>query len=59
MRLLTTITRRRLESLIERLAQGENVTLEERIELKKYSLYVPYIAGKLNRALTIQRDNYF
>ena len=31
-------TRRRIESIIERLALGEAVTLEERILLKKYSI---------------------
>ena len=50
-RMLTTKTRRRIESIIERLALGESVTLEERILLKKYSIHIPFVAGKLAQAL--------
>ena len=51
MRILTTETRRRIEEMIERLATGESVTLEERIQLNKYSLHIPFVAGKLTQAL--------
>ena len=51
MRMLTTETRRRIESIIERLASGESVALEERILLKKYSTYIPFFAGKVSQAL--------
>ena len=51
MRMLTTETRLRIEEIISRLALGKTVTLDERIQLKKYSLRIPFIAGKLARAL--------
>ncbi len=51
MRMLTTETRRRLEGIIERISSGEEVSLEERIQLKKYSTYIPFFAGKVNQAL--------
>ena len=50
-RMLTTETRRRIEEIIERLATGHPVTLEERIQLKKYSIHIPFVAGKINQAL--------
>ncbi len=51
MRMLTTETRRRIEEIINRLAQGHKVSLEERIQLKKYSTHIPFVAGKLAQAL--------
>ena len=51
MRMLTTETRRRIEEIIERLSIGESVTLNERIQLRKYSIRIPFIAGKLSQAL--------
>ncbi len=51
MRLLTTETRKRVESIINKLSQGSEVSLKERIELTKYSKHIPFIAGKLNQAL--------
>ncbi len=50
-RMLTTDTRRRIESIIERLASGESVALEERILLRKYSTHIPFVAGKVAQAL--------
>ncbi len=50
-RMLTTKTRRRVEELISRLATGEPVSLKERIQLKKYALHIPFVAGKVNQAL--------
>ena len=50
-RMLTTETRRRIEEIIERLATGDSVTLEERIHLKKYSIHIPFIAGKIRQAI--------
>ena len=50
-RMLTTETRRRIESVIDRLATGQLVTLEERIQLKKYSMHIPFVAGKITQAL--------
>ena len=50
-RMLTTETRRRIEGIIERLASGHSVTLEERIQLNKYSTHIPFLAGKLSQAL--------
>ncbi|WP_152557485.1 MULTISPECIES: hypothetical protein [unclassified Prochlorococcus] len=55
--MLTTETRRRIEEIIDRLAKGELVTLEERIQLKKYSTHIPFIAGKVNQALR-RREKY-
>ncbi len=51
MRMLTTETRRRIEEIINRLASGKSVTLAERIQLKKYSIHIPFVAGKLTQAL--------
>mgnify|MGYP007063848138 CR=1 FL=1 len=50
-RFLTTETRRRLEEVIDRLGKGENVSLEERIQLKKYAVHIPFVAGKLTQAM--------
>ena len=50
-RILTTETRRKIQEIIDRLASGQKVTLEERIQLKKYSIHIPFIAGKVNQAL--------
>ena len=51
MRLLTTETRMKLEEILNRLSNGSSVSLNERIELKKYSSHIPFIAGKLSQAL--------
>ena len=50
-RMLTTETRRKIEGLIDRLATGQNVTLDERIQLQKYSVHIPFVAGKISQAL--------
>ena len=50
-RMLTTETRRRLEGILNRLGNGETVSLQERIQLKKYATHIPFIAGKLTQAL--------
>ncbi len=49
--MLTTETRRRLEEVLTRLGNGEKISLEERIQLKKYATHIPFIAGKLTQAL--------
>ncbi len=51
LRMLTTETRRKLEEVLARLGNGETVSLEERIQLKKYATHIPFIAGKLTQAL--------
>ncbi len=56
LRMLTTETRRRIEGIINRLASGDSVTLEERIQLKKYSTHIPFIAGKLSQALRTREE---
>ena len=50
-RMLTTETRRRLEKVLDRLEKGEAVSLEERIQLRKYATHIPFVAGKLIQAL--------
>ncbi len=50
-RMLTTDTRRRIEAIIDRIAHGHHVSLEERIQLQKYSTRIPFVAGKLSQAL--------
>ena len=55
MRVLTTQTRKRVEDILLRLATGEEVSLKERINLKKYSLHIPFIATKLTKALENRR----
>ncbi len=54
--MLTTDTRRRIESIIDRIANGQKVSLEERIQLKKYSIHIPFVAGKLSQALRKRED---
>tara|TARA_Y100001968_G_C18949712_1_gene522622 strand:+ start:27 stop:209 length:183 start_codon:yes stop_codon:yes gene_type:complete len=56
MAILSTDTRLRLEEIISRLSSGKLVTLQERIELSKYSSHIPYIAGKISQALR-KRDS--
>ncbi len=51
LRMLTTETRRRLEEVLYRLGNGETVSLEERIQLRKYATHIPFIAGKVTQAL--------
>ncbi len=51
MRVLTTETRRRIEDVIKRLSSGDPVRLDERIQLNKYAIHFPFIAGKLSQAL--------
>ena len=51
MRMLTTKTRIKIESIINRLASGKEVSLEERINLHKYAMHIPFLAGKLNQAM--------
>ena len=50
-RMLTTETRRRLEGILNRLGNGVTVSLQERIQLKKYATHIRFIAGKLTQAL--------
>ena len=54
---LTTDTRKRLERIIARLANGEEINLEERINLNKYSIHIPFIARKVSFALKKKRDD--
>ncbi len=56
MRMLTTDTRLKLEEIINRLAEGQIVSLEERIQLKKYAIHIPFVAGKLAQAIR-QRES--
>ncbi|WP_269623385.1 hypothetical protein [Prochlorococcus marinus] len=49
--MLSTETRLRLEEIINRLSVGGLVSLEERIQLNKYSMRVPFIAGKVSQAI--------
>jgi len=51
LRLLTTKTRRRLEEIIDRIGKGEPVSLEERIQLEKYAVHIPFVAGKIAQAV--------
>ena len=55
-RMLTTEKRRRLEEMILRLGTGETVSLKERIELNKYALHIPFIAGKLEQAIRKRKE---
>ncbi len=51
MRMLTKETRARLQEILTRLANGDEVTLGERIQLQKYSKHIPFIAGLVKQAL--------
>ncbi|WP_320674779.1 hypothetical protein [Prochlorococcus sp. MIT 1341] len=57
LRMLTNQTRQKLQEILSRLELGDSVTLEERIQLNKYSLHIPFIAGKLAQALR-KRDSH-
>ncbi len=50
-RMLTTDTRKKIEDIIDRIGNGRNVSLKERIQLNKYSKHIPFVAGKLSQAL--------
>ena len=50
-RMLTADTRKRVQEILKRLSKGEPVTLAERIQLNKYALHIPYIAGMLIQAI--------
>ena len=56
-RMLTTDTRKRIEEMIDRIANGKHVSLEERIQLNKYSKHIPFVAGKLSQAIR-RRDTF-
>ena len=51
MRTITTVTRLKVEAIISRILDGKEVTLQERIELHKYSNKIPFIRVKLKQAL--------
>lgn len=48
---LTTVTLNRVKEIIDRLATGEVVSLEERIKLQKYAIHIPFIAWMLSKAI--------
>ncbi len=50
-RMLTTETRKKVEEIIRRIGNGNNVSLDERIQLRKYAIRIPFVAGKLAQAL--------
>ncbi len=49
--MLTTTTRLKLENIIIRLSEGNQVSLEERLELHKFARRFPVIASKINKNL--------
>ncbi len=53
--MLSSMTRRKLEVLITRMEEGKEVTLKERVQLHKYSLRYPMLAGKIHQALRINK----
>ncbi len=56
MRMLIKETRARLQGIISRLANGSQVTLNERIQLHKYSKHIPFIYEALKQALNKRED---
>ncbi len=50
-RSLTTATRKRIKEIIHRLATGEVVSLDERAQLQKYAIHIPFIASMVSQAL--------
>tara|TARA_B100000131_G_C17713710_1_gene449868 strand:+ start:120 stop:275 length:156 start_codon:yes stop_codon:yes gene_type:complete len=48
MRYLTSITRAKLNKIIDKISKEENVSLNERIFLAKYASKVPYVSQKLH-----------
>jgi len=50
-RSLTTTTRKRVKEIIHRLATGEAVSLDERAQLQKYAIHIPFIASMVSKAL--------
>ena len=56
MRMLTTDTRLRIEEIIQRISTGKKVSLPDRIQLNKYALYIPFVAGKVSQALRKRQE---
>ena len=56
MRMLTTETRKKVENIINRLAQGDVISLSQRIELSKYARHIPFIAIKIDQALKTREE---
>ena len=54
MRFISTATRLRLENMIKRISNGEDVSLNERINLQKYSSRMPHLATKLCQAIILR-----
>lgn len=48
---LNTVTLNRVKEIVDRLANGEVVSLAERIKLQKYAIHVPFIALMLSKAI--------
>tara|TARA_Y100001968_G_C18753514_1_gene434432 strand:- start:167 stop:469 length:303 start_codon:yes stop_codon:yes gene_type:complete len=55
--MLTTSSRLRILEIIQRLSNGDEVTLQERINLKKYADRDQTVYSWLNKALRLQQHN--
>ena len=54
--MLTTSTRLRIQEILNRLAIGKRVTLEERIYINKYAMKNQNVSSWLRKASRLQRD---
>ncbi len=57
MAMLTTSSRLRIQEILTRLAKGNEVSLQERIYLKKYALRDQNVFSWLQKALHLQQNN--
>ncbi len=55
--MLSTTSRLRIQNILKRLADGDKVTLSERIYIKKHSERDPSIASWLKRATRLQQKH--
>ena len=56
--MLTTSTRIRIQEILTRIANGNKVTLEERIYINKYASRNQNVSGWLRKASHIQRNKF-
>ena len=56
--MLSTSTRLRIQEILIRLAQGDSVTLEERVYINKYVLKDQSVSNWLRKASVIQRNKH-
>ena len=56
--MLTTVSRLRIQEILSRLANGDQVSIEERIYINKYAAKNQNVSCWLRKALLIQRNEH-